>query len=255
MSVVLGYKFAAIPEWVLYHPDLTGDDVRLFGVLARYGNDVHPSRATVAKAIGKSTDTVDRCLARLVATGAVIVEKRFQGDTQLPNRYYLAGDSPIAEGSRTDAEGGGGVDAEPPAAEMRHEREQDNESKNNEKTTPPTPRKRGALDEQFDNEFAPHWKKRTGIGNARKIWRDSKKMTAADRVDAIAMIERHAAWWVEHETEPKFVPQMDTWLNQRRWEEDEPRSATVLTAVPTNDWIARSKARLAAFDQTQTGAT
>ena len=151
MSVVLGYRFAAIPEWVLYHTELTGDDVRLFGVLARYGNDVHPSRATVASAIGKSTDTVDRCLSRLVDAGAVIVEKRFQGETQLPNRYHLAGDEPFAAGGRMDAEG--------VAAPVRHEREQDNEMKKTSSSS--------LADEAFEKWWTSYPKKKAGKGQAR----------------------------------------------------------------------------------------
>ncbi|HEY7035095.1 MAG TPA: hypothetical protein VH482_27390, partial [Thermomicrobiales bacterium] len=131
MSVQLGYRFAAIPEWVLYHPDLTGDDIRVFGVLARHGNDIRPSRQTIADAIHKSPDTVDRCISRLRKAGAVAVERRYEGETRLPNRYFLAGDSP-AEGSRNDAATPSRKGAATPAARVRQEREQDNESKNNE---------------------------------------------------------------------------------------------------------------------------
>jgi len=131
VSVLLGYKFAAIPEWVLYHPDLTAEDVRVFGVLARYGNDIRPSRQTIADAIRKSPDTVDRCISRLRKVGAIMVERRYEGDTRLPNRYYLAGDTPAA-GSRTVAATPSRTDAATPAAPLRQEREQDNESKNNE---------------------------------------------------------------------------------------------------------------------------
>jgi len=132
LSVLLGYKFAAIPEWVLYHPDLTGDDVRVFGVLARYGNDIRPSQKTIAEKIGKSPDTVKRSLHRLVDAGAVRVEHRTEGDAPLPNRYHLAGDDPLAPSGGTDARRGGGTDAPRVGAEMHHEREQVNESKDNE---------------------------------------------------------------------------------------------------------------------------
>jgi hypothetical protein len=111
--------------------------------------------------------------------------------------------------------------------------------------------KRGAVDEAFEVWWKLYPKKKAGKGQARERWR---KMIAADRAEAVEAIRRHAAWWIEHDTDEQFIPSGNVWLNQRRWEDEQPRSAT-LTAVPTNDWIARSKARRAAFDQTQTGAT
>jgi len=242
MSVVLGYKFAAIPEWVLYHPKLTGDDVRVFGIFARYGNDCRPSRGTVAKLIRKSTDTVDRCVARLAAVGAVIVEKRFEGETQLPNRYHLCGDQPFAEGSRTDAAGGGGTDAAGGAALVRHEREQDNESKYNEKPTSSSASPTAvAADEGFEDWWKLYPKKVNGKGEARKKWRAMKK---AEKADAVAGIVRHVAWWGEHETDPTFIPAGNVWLNQRRWEDDEPRSAVPLKAVAGGTMMDRVRAKL-----------
>lgn len=250
MSVVLGYKFAAIPEWILYHPDLTGDDVRVYGVLARYGNDIRPAQGTIAEKIGKSADTVKRALHRLVDVGAVFVEARFEDGAPLPNRYHLAGDEPVyAPSGSTDAPTPPRTDAPTLGAGMHYEREQDNESKNNENKTPPTPRKRGEVDEAFEAWWLLYPKKKAGKGQARERWR---KMTAKERIEAVDAIERHVAWWTEHSTDEQFIPAGNVWLNQRRWEDEQPRSGTVLAAVPTNDWVARSKARRAALAGGQT---
>jgi DNA-binding Lrp family transcriptional regulator len=121
VNIVRGYKFAAIPEWILYHPKLTGEDIRVFGVLARFGDDVRPAQGTVADRIGKSADTVKRSLHRLVEAGAVFVEARYKDGAQLPNRYHLAGDEPIRSAPP------GCMDAPTPGASVPPEREQDNE--------------------------------------------------------------------------------------------------------------------------------
>jgi len=109
--------------------------------------------------------------------------------------------------------------------------------------------KRGSVDEAFEVWWKLYPKKKVGKGQARERWR---KMTAAERVDALDAIRRHAAWWIEHDTDEQFVPAGNVWLNQRRWEDEQPRSATVLTAVPANDWIARSMARRATYPGNQT---
>ncbi len=247
MSVVLGYKFAAIPEWILYHPGLTGDDVRVYGVLARYGNDIRPSQQTIAEKISKSADTVKRSLHRLVEVGAVYVEARSENGAQLPNRYHLAGDERIesAPSGCTDAPRGGSTDAPRVGAPVHHEREQDNESKNNESRKTSS----SLVDEAFDRWWALYPKKATGKGQARTKWRT---MRAADRRDAFTGIERHAAWWATNETDLTFIPAGNVWLNQRRWEDDEPRSATPLTVVKPMGKMERVRAALAADDKTKT---
>lgn len=138
-------RFTIIPEWVLWHPTLSANAVRLYGTLRRFadGNGVAwPSRRVLADRIGKSLDTVDRCLSELIDAGAVRVRSRWneEGDRQ-SNVYEIQTAVPyIPEGgSRTDAatpghECGEGsrTDAEGVAAPVRHrtrasEREPENE--------------------------------------------------------------------------------------------------------------------------------
>jgi hypothetical protein len=109
-------------------------------------------------------------------------------------------------------------------------------------SSPPTPRKRGEVDEAFEAWWALYPKKKAGKGQAREKWR---KMTAAERLAAMLVIQTHVAWWIEHATDERFIPAGNVWLNQRRWEDEEPRSATVLSAVP-NDPIERVRQKRAA---------
>lgn len=97
-AVRRGYRFGIIPQWVLYHPDLSDRAVRLFGVLDRHVGAEEacwPSRARLAELMGCSVDSVDRAKAELVAAQAITVERRVTdaGDRDT-NLYVLYGDPP-----------------------------------------------------------------------------------------------------------------------------------------------------------------
>ena len=107
-------RFALIPEWVLFHQDLSDKAVRLYLVLDRHADrdtrDCIPSRARLAGKLGCSVKTVDRALAELVAARAITVERRVDaaGDPT-SNRYVVhavppayAPVEPTPRGSDTD---------------------------------------------------------------------------------------------------------------------------------------------------------
>ena len=81
-------------------------------------------------------------------------------------------------------------------------------------------------------------KKKVGKGQARERWH---KMTADERVLAVEGIRRHVDWWVEHTTDAQFIPTGNVWLNQRRWEDEEPRSRLVPVGKPS--LVERARAR------------
>ena len=100
-SLVVEQRFAIVPEWVL---DAGVSDVafRLYVVLLRYGQSSGqrmPGRKLLAARLHKrSTDTVDRALKELVAVGAVVVERRRTGRTNLTNRYHVMTSPPSRPG-------------------------------------------------------------------------------------------------------------------------------------------------------------
>lgn len=70
------YHFAQLPEWVLYHPDLSAQAVRVFGALDRHAGTAgscYPSLSRLSQLLGCSQDTVRRALADLAEVGAVTV--------------------------------------------------------------------------------------------------------------------------------------------------------------------------------------
>lgn len=72
--------FVQIPDWVLLHPQLAGQEVRLYGVLKRYARrseKAWPGRSTLARHLGCSEDSVDRYIKKLRDVGAVDVIPRW----------------------------------------------------------------------------------------------------------------------------------------------------------------------------------
>lgn len=136
MSVKRSYRFAAVPEWVLFHADLQPIDVRVFGVLDRYANNgvAWPGLARIADQAQCSEDTARRAIRRLQDAGAVVVEADAdESGRQKSNRYHLAGDAPMHKGGGTAATLGGSSGARGEGGtDATQKREGRNESQRNE---------------------------------------------------------------------------------------------------------------------------
>lgn len=85
--------FACIPLDVLNHPELNGNDVRVYAVLVQHRGPgaqwVHPSIERIAKLSACSIDTVTRSLRHLAKVNAVQVRPRYDRESrsQLTNDY------------------------------------------------------------------------------------------------------------------------------------------------------------------------
>jgi Helix-turn-helix domain len=96
-DLVLEQHFAIVPEWVLF-ADISDAALRLYAVLLRHGQSSGqrmPSRGVLASRLRKrSKDTVDRALKELVRVGAVVVQRRREGNLNLTNRYIVRSTPP-----------------------------------------------------------------------------------------------------------------------------------------------------------------
>lgn len=87
--------FAMVPEWVLFHPDLSDRAVRLYGILLRFGQSSGvrmPGRARLAQLLRvQSRRPVDRARAELEAAGALHVTRggRTKDGQLRTNRYVV----------------------------------------------------------------------------------------------------------------------------------------------------------------------
>lgn len=77
-------KFVIIPLAVLYHPDLTGEDVRIYGSLYEHGynsGSCFPGRTRLARLCHVSERTLDGCVQRLETAGFVKTRRRWKDRT------------------------------------------------------------------------------------------------------------------------------------------------------------------------------
>lgn len=125
-------RYSIVPEWVLDYEQagLSANAVRLYAVLARYGNSeggsAFPGRKTLAGRMGvRKLDTVDKAAKELVAAGALVFESGQATGTT--NVYRLISARPVPQGvSRSTghpAERGGGV-----SRSTGHDREKSTET-------------------------------------------------------------------------------------------------------------------------------
>ena len=106
--------FVIIPNWILL-ADISDGALRLYGVLRKYADNntgtAFPSRATLAKDMHKSRDSIDRYVKELIEVGALAVTRRKKAGTYANqvNLYTLVSTSPtdmaapVRLGSRKDA--------------------------------------------------------------------------------------------------------------------------------------------------------
>lgn len=206
-----GY-FAVLPEWIL-DADISAQAVRLYAVLRRYADQntryAHPNRKTLAAKLHvRDEKVVDRALADLQRIGAVEVIARYSTEdgSQLANGYLLKRNTtPLPSEGRGGGGNAPGVGAEKPYL---------NESHLNERKTPPTP--------QVDDDFESFWRDyphrpKDPKAPARKAWATARKTASVEEI----RLGLKGYPFDERESR-RFVPMASTWLNQRRWEVEEP---------------------------------
>lgn len=242
-------RYAMIPEWVIYHPDLTGSDVRVYAVMARMADAegrCYPKADTVASRLNVSDDTVRRSIARLEAAGALRVEPKMGAGGYRSNDFLIAGDTPLtneitperakqkadaeANGRKSAAAGGCRNSAATAAATVRRQVPQIcgdkegepslNENHLNESQISPST---VPVEDPFDR-FWQHYPRKVSKVAARRKWATITK-GVVDPEAIIAGAEAFAAFVKAEGTEPRFIKHPDVWLNKGCWEDElEPSS-------------------------------
>ena len=103
--------FAVVPEWVLFHKELSDQAVRLYGVLRRYADqeqsEAWPSIPTLAKRMHRSDRSVQRAMKELITYDAIVLVR--EPDNARSTNTYMV---------RTSRAGVGvGVTVLPPAGD------------------------------------------------------------------------------------------------------------------------------------------
>lgn len=201
-TLTASHHFAIIPEWVLYHPNISGNALRLYGVLQRIANDktrrAWPSRSTLAKAIGKSRNTVDRCIIELIDAGAL--EKRHRktdsGD-YTSNEYTVMMVPPVGRGGPIFGATGGPMDGATVAPPVVNEPE------------PIEP-------EPIEPEFAATPRPTKAERDA--IWDTLIDMFGEPSPNKKALYGRQAKWLAEQAATPDTMRRVAVWI-RNRWGE------------------------------------
>jgi hypothetical protein len=224
-------RYGRLPRQLVRDPDMPDRAVRLFGLLDDYADQegkAFPSRATIADAMGCSTDSVDRAIKALEQGGWIIREVRRREDKTYDSTLYT-----LTMGGRTGA-ATGRTGAEGVAAPVPTEGTP-------EKENPPTPpRKRRAPAAQVaddDPAFVQFWSlmpRKVGRGAARTSWLTALAKVDGDSSLLIAAARRYAGGI----REIRYACHPSTWLNQERWA-DVVQPETVVGARRPN---VRSKA-------------
>jgi hypothetical protein len=76
--------YAIVPEWILCHPEICGNAVRLYGVLRLFADKrgvAFPGLSTIGDKYGVSHDSVTRHMNKLIKVGAVTKKRRLDPKT------------------------------------------------------------------------------------------------------------------------------------------------------------------------------
>lgn len=224
--------YERIPHWVLFHPRMTANAVRLYLVLGSYAmgsGQAFPSRRTLAKRMGVSVPTVDAAKDVLIACGALEVQPRLndRGD-QRSNLYLLRWSNILTGGKESLPPGQRNLGTEANTLEADSIRD----------TRSPV---RKPVDDDDFIQFWTVYPRKEAKGQARLAWaRASRKATPSD------IIAGAARYRDDPNREDEFTAHAATWLNGERWLDDplparDSRGDKKLAQV--QDLVARAAAR------------
>lgn len=83
--------YAIVPEWVLFHPDLSHGAVRLYGVLRRFADHrgiAFPGLSAIGQKYGVVPRSVTRHMDELIAAGAVTKKRRIGSRGSVTSNLY-----------------------------------------------------------------------------------------------------------------------------------------------------------------------
>ena len=246
--------FEMVPHWMILDGKISGNAIKLYVVLRKFGNQDRPSwpaRTTLAKLMDVSVSTVDRLRRELVEAGALChLNRKSDSGDWTSNLYHVHWErcDDCRYLSDVDEESAG---VSPPAGDV---------SPNMTRPVPPNmtvrvpPNMTTEIDlletdltepdlvkvpaslsaaerppnavpaSQAFDAFWSAYPRRQGKGAAKSAWKRATKKARPDRIIAAA-----ARYRDDPNREDDFTALPSTWLNQERWDDDPlpPRRGTL----------------------------
>jgi hypothetical protein len=212
--------FEQVPHWILFHPRVTANALRLYLVLRSYAMGkgmAFPSRKTLARAMAVSLPTLDAAKQCLISVGAVgVSERRHANGNQTTNLYHVRWSLP-------EKLIGGKESLLPPTKNLGDPllrnlyTEADQEEAYEEEADTLTLVQKPVVvgqDKKFD-EFWETYPRKENKAKARVAWSKVRRRTAAE-----VIIEGAARYRDDPNREQAFTAHAATWLNGERWTDD-----------------------------------
>lgn len=223
-------RWARVPEALIYDHRVSGNAVRVYAALSRFGSTpatCYPKLATIAELIGAKPRSVPAWVRELEAAGWVTRHPRLKADgSPDSNGYDLGGYAPASAGGtrqparRVRAEERGG-------SAPRSAPKESHGTRATERETPlppaavlpldlPAARANGGSWMLAFDEFWSAYPRKQGKQEARRAWNAALRR-GADPGAIVAGARRYAA---DPNREPEFTKMAQGWLNGGRWADD-----------------------------------
>ncbi len=256
-----GPKFAMVPEWLLFDPNVSMAAKTVYAALARHGSTEEtcfPSVSRIAALLGSTPKTVRRLIDELVESGAVERHKRFRADGgATSNGYTIWGTESAPQGYGSRAETSltpGTKTTHPPGVEMspplghfdprplgQKRPTKESQSKESQLTRKHTCVVSAGniqpvlLDVDglppavsIPDRFEEWWRsypRKVGKPKALAAW--GRKIKTNDLQTVIEGTRLWVEYYSAEKTEPQFIPHPTTFLNEERFRDTPPARKTV----------------------------
>jgi len=207
--------FEQIPHWILFHPEITSNGIRLYLILRSFAMGkgyAFPSRRRLAEAMNVSMPTLDSAKNCLVDVGAIEIEGRAsEGGDQTTNMYivrwnvsknFIGGKDSCTTPSQNSLQGW--------QRNLHTEADKLN-TYQIEADSRQIVRKPVDPDPMFE-EFWKIYPRKNAKASAKLAWNKAVRKETAEGI--IAGAERYA---LDPNRDPEFTAHASTWLNGERW--------------------------------------
>lgn len=229
------YRFAPIPEALVFDPALSGNAVRVYAILARHGMDpgsCYPSHRRIGELSGLSQRSIPRLLTDLAEAGWVTIIHRFtpSGDPD-SNAYQVHVDAQVCAGSTQESGEGYTRESAPKESNLKEELRDGLFTGEQEPQEPPRDQPSSSSEQALKPERAAFedwyeiYPRKVGRPGALRAWKTRVEKTRVEPNDVIAGLLWWRIKWAEDKTPRDFMPYPATWLNDERWKD----------AMPAND--------------------